>query len=156
MLKRIAVAGLVGAITIDVYLAVLHAYIFKDATVVQLLDWDASNALGMIAFKEGVSVIWLGLAMHLCVSMVWAAVYALAATRVAFLRTRPILSGIAFGIFVMLFMRYLIVPLGHAPQITATGIFLLSNAVAHTVFFGIPVAWLARGGGQPDAVRKIA
>ena len=143
MLKRIALAGLVGAFLIDLYLVVVHAYVFADASPVVLFDWDASNAVGMIAFKEGTSIIWLGLLLHLCVSMAWAAIFALAATRLRFLRGNPLLAGTAFGIAVMLVMRFLIVPLGGAPQINATGLALLSNTIAHTAFFGVPVAWLA-------------
>jgi uncharacterized membrane protein YagU involved in acid resistance len=145
MIRRIFLAGLTGAIAIDLYLALMHAFVFRDATPVQLFDWDASNAIGTIAFEEGASVVWLGLLLHICVSLAWAGVYALAATRVAYLRSAPVISGIAFGLFVMLFMRFLVVPLGHAPRITLSGAGLLSNAIAHTAFFGIPVAFIARG-----------
>lgn len=144
-LKAIVLAGITGAILIDLYLVVLHAGILHDATAQQVSQWDASNLLGRSAFRGGFGSAALGAAMHAIVSLAWAAIYVVAARRVPDLLRHPVLCGTIFGIIVMAVMRVDVVPLGNAaalPPIRPLGLFEL--LVAHTVFFGIPVALVVR------------
>ncbi len=139
----IFLAGTLGCVLIDAYLVVTHGLVFHDASALIVSQWDASNALGRAAFEGGWPTALLGFAMHYCVSVIWAAVYVAVALRVPALLRQPILSGIAFGLVVMLVMKYAIVPLGHASQGHPSPVQLVNQILAHVLAFGIPVALIA-------------
>lgn len=142
--RAIAVTGLTGAVSVDAYLALTLIFVFHRATLRGMLQWDASNALGDSAFSGGWNTALLGTAMHLVVSTIWAAVFIFAALRVPALLRRPILSGTLFGLLVMLVMSYLVVPLGHAQKFPQPPPIFVNQLIAHVVFFGIPVALVAK------------
>lgn len=144
LLKGSIVATLACAILIDAYLCVTHGLIFKDATPLQVSQWDASNVLGRAAFSGGLFAGALGFALHLAVSACWATAYVLAAARIRSLVERPFLWGALYGIAVMFAMRYLVVPLGHATLGGSTAASFTNVVIAHVAFFGIPVAPVAR------------
>lgn len=135
-------AGLIGAVTINLYLVVVEAWILHVATPVQISQWDASNILGVAAFNDGLYSAGLGLLLHVVVSLCWATLYLIVALSNDTVARHPWISGTAFGFIVMFAMR-LIVVLGHAslaPLSVGTFFMLL---IAHTLFFAIPVALVA-------------
>jgi uncharacterized membrane protein YagU involved in acid resistance len=136
----ILLAGALGCVLIDLYLVVTIAWVLRGATPIQISQWDASNALGVAAFSDGMPAALLGFAMHLCVSLIWAAIFVAVALRFRWVLAHPIVSGVVFGLVVMGVMRYLIVPLGHAHQPTGTPLTLVNQMLAHVVAFGLPVA----------------
>lgn len=146
IVATIVLAGTLGCVLIDAYLVVTHAWLFHDATALVVSQWDASNALGPAAFRGGLSTALLGFAMHYCVSLIWAAIFVISALRLRALSDYPILSGTAFGIVVLLVMKYAVVPLGHASQTIASPAQLVNQILAHVVAFGIPVALVAAAG----------
>jgi hypothetical protein len=139
-LGTIALAGVAGCVAIDLYLIVTHGLIFHDATALEVSQWDASNALGLSAFSGGLGTALLGLGMHLCVSLVWAAIYVFAARAAPALLRHPWLAGTVFGVVVWFAMRYLVVPLGHAHAGGFSPAQFANQGLAHILAFGIPVA----------------
>ncbi len=55
-------------------------------------------------------------------------------------RRYVVAAGLVFGACVMVVMIYGIVPLGHATRMHGTVAHLLNVLIAHTIFFGVPVA----------------
>ncbi len=139
--RRAILAGLVGAIGIDLYLSITLPLLHV-ANGIQLSQWDASNFLGDEAFRGGLSTAAIGLGMHVCVSVAWGIIFAFAFSRIAWIRAHPLLAGLIFGALVMQVMAYLVVPLGHASHPTPPFFQWLNNFIAHTLFFGVPVAWV--------------
>ena len=137
-------SGLAGAIAIFLYLTISLPLFFHTPPYL-LYTWDASNALGYAAASQAsaATVILVGQGMHLIVSLVWGFAFVLVARGIPEMVRRPIPWGIVFGLIVMIVMRFGVVPLGHAPHITFTLAGLLNNVVAHTLFFGVPVALAA-------------
>ena len=135
---------LLVAILIDAYLSITHAFIFHDATPLEVSQWDASNVLGRAAFQGGWATAGLGFLLHLAVSLSWATLYVFAATRLRTLVDRPILWGAVYGILVMLVMRFAVVPLGHAALGATSPAALINVSIAHVLSFGIPVALVTR------------
>jgi uncharacterized membrane protein YagU involved in acid resistance len=138
--EAVAWSGIAGWLLIDLYLVVTHGLIFHDANALQISQWDASNALGPAAFNGGVPAALLGLVMHFCVSLIWAAIFVAVALRVPALLSHPLISGTIFGLVIFAVMIYGIVPLGHAVQVATTSPKLFNSVLAHIVAFGIPVA----------------
>ena len=132
------IAGLVGAIAIDLYLMVSLTLFFK-GTPLLLMQWDASNALGAAAYGEGWTAAIVGTLMHFAVSIAWGALFVAVALRARWLTEHPIASGAVLGIVAMVVMRA-VIHLGHA-LIRPFSSFeaFLNNVIAHLVF-GVAVA----------------
>ena len=138
--RRAIFAGVAGAIAIDLYLSITLP-LMHVANGITLSQWDASNLLGSDAFRGGLSTAAIGFGIHLCVSVAWGIVFAFAYARIAWIREHALLAGLIFGALVMQVMAYLIVPLGHASHPAPSLSGWMNNFVAHTLFFGVPVAW---------------
>jgi len=141
--KSVVLAAVAGAVLINVYLAISEVGIFHVATAQQLSQWDWSNVAGAAAFQGGWRTAALGFFLHLTVSAVWAAIAVLCARNVKALGAHPIVWGFFYGLIVMAIMRWGVVPLGHAMKPHAKPVWMLNLVIAHTLFFGIPVAWVA-------------
>ena len=133
------VAGLTGGVFIDAYLLATVVGLGHAATVTSFYQFVAAGAIGTAAaFNGGMGAALLGLALHLMVSAAWGVGYAYLATTTPQLHARPILSGIAFGIGVMLAMQLVEVAAGIFRFPGPGGWF--NALVAHAIFFGLPVA----------------
>lgn len=137
-------AGLTGAVTIFLYLTVSLPLFFHISPLL-LYTWDASNALGYHAASQAsvATIILVGQGSHVLVSLVWGFVFVGLLRLVPAIRRMPLRWGFVYGIFVMLFMHYVVVPLGHAPNNPYTLPGFANTFVAHTFFFGMPLAWVA-------------
>jgi hypothetical protein len=137
-------AGLTGAVTIFLYLTISLSLLFHISPLL-LYTWDASNTLGYAAASHASipTIIFVGQGMHIVVSVVWGFVFVGLLRVVPSIRRTPLAWGFVYGVFAMLFMHYIVVPLGHAPQNAYTLPALANNLVAHTFFFGMPVAFVA-------------
>ncbi len=140
-------ASAVGLVAITVYLVVVRAVMTGTSLVTgteQLLQWDASNAYGAAAFSGGWALAVIGLLMDVVVSTWWAAIFTIVYVNVPFVRRYPLLSGLLFGTAVMCIMIYFVVPLGHARQAPQTVVSTLNTLIAHSLFFGLPLALTIR------------
>jgi hypothetical protein len=136
-------AAIVGLTTITIYLVVERAFAERLSVVLglqQLLQWDASNGYGRAAFEGGWPMALIGLAMDFVVSLAWAVAFTALYVAVPVVRRTVAPTGLVFGAVVMVVMIYAIVPIGHATQMHSTVARVINVLVAHTVFFGLPIA----------------
>jgi hypothetical protein len=149
------VAGLCGAVLIDLYLIVTETFVIRNATPLLVMQWDASNALGMAAYRGGWATAALGTLMHFAVSIIWGALYVAAAVRVRWFVSHPIAGGVLLGVVAMSVMRA-VIHLGHAIVRPFPNALYFSNIlIAHVVFFGIPVALVASRLLRNRALRAV-
>jgi uncharacterized membrane protein YagU involved in acid resistance len=140
--RAAVIAGLVAG-TIDIGAAALINHVGPAL----ILQGIASGLIGMRSYAGGAGTVTLGLALHLAMSIAIAGIYAVAATRLAWLRSRPILAGLAFGLGVFVVMNLIVVPLsafGPKPAHISL-VWVLLNVLAMLVF-GVIVATIVRGG----------
>jgi hypothetical protein len=136
------VAGLAGAIAIDLYAIAVLVFGTHSATLTGLYQYIASGAIGQAAYA-GTSGVILGVALHLAIGVLWGLGYVYAASRQPQVLARPLVSGIVFGLVVLLAMQLVEVAANIYTHLPDT--FELVNAlIAHTLFFGIPIAYIAR------------
>lgn len=136
-------AAVAGLVTITIYLAIERAVAQHLPVVLclqQLLQWDASNAYGSRAFDGGWAMAAIGAAMDFVVSLCWAMLFMALYAISPVVRGHVAASGLLFGALVMVVMIFGIVPLGHAAQLQRTPAHIVNVLVAHTIFFGLPVA----------------
>jgi hypothetical protein len=80
------------------------------APPIRVFQGVASGFFGSRAFSGGTSTALAGLAVHVFVAFAAAAVY-VAASRIApSLNDHPVLSGVAYGVGVHLFMTFIVIP----------------------------------------------
>ncbi|WP_066809712.1 hypothetical protein [Sphingomonas asaccharolytica] len=140
--RAVVVAGLVAG-TLDIGAAALINHVGPAL----ILQGIASGLVGMKSYAGGAGTVALGLALQLAMSIVIAGIYAAAAARLAWLRSRPVLAGLAFGLGVFVVMNLIVVPLsafGPKPAHISLA-WLLLNVVAMLVF-GVIVAMIVRWG----------
>ncbi len=143
----VVAASAVGLVAITVYLVVARAVLTGTPVVLgteQLLQWDASNAFGAAAYSGGWTVAGIGLLMDAVVSTWWAAVFVILYLNAPLVRRYPVFSGLLFGAAVMGVMIYLVVPIGHAAQAPRTAVSTINTLIAHSLFFGVPLALTVR------------
>jgi hypothetical protein len=146
-LRAIAFATLTGLVTITIYLIVsrfITDHVPLGVGLERLLQWDASNAYGDAAYRGGWGMAAAGMAMDVAVTVVWAAVFVYAYANFTLVRRRSMLLGFLLGIAVMIVMTYAVVPLGHARQPSTAFLAIANIAIAHALFFGVPVMWVVR------------
>jgi hypothetical protein len=145
--RAAVIASLVGGVVVTVYLVASRFVLAHNAPLDGLLvimQWDASNQFGDAAYQGGWGMAGMGWLMDCVVSLVWAFVFAYIYIRAPLVRRHALASGLLFGVFVMIVMIYCVVPLGHARRAPNTLMFIVNTGLAHTVFFGLPVAWTVR------------
>lgn len=134
----IAAAGLImGAM--DITAAFVTAYALRGISPVRVLQSVASGLLGASAFQGGARTAALGLALHFLIATTAAAVYYAASRKLALLTRHAVISGIAYGIAVYLFMNLVVLPLSAAqPRYTALSIAI--GLTVHMLCVGLPVS----------------
>ena len=137
--RAVILAGIAGNVAISLYLSFALPVFFRRSPLL-LFQWDASNIVGTWAYAHGLTAAALGLFFDFIVSWCWAGIFALLYVKLAAVRRSPALAGLAFGAIVMAVMLFLVVPLGHAARASTNALPLLNTLIAHTVFFGLPVA----------------
>jgi len=129
------VAGVIAGALIDTFLVIAN-----HATYLQIWQFVASAIVGGAAFASPSYAI-LGFAMHFAISIVWASIYAWAAFGpVPALLRAPVLSGLLYGIVVMVGMTVVLMVNHVGPAGIPDAGTLVKSLIAHTVFFGLPVA----------------
>jgi hypothetical protein len=132
------IAGIAGGILIDLLLfAVQLAAGTPVAKLAGNFAFIAATLMGPGAYASPAAVP-IGIVLHFCVAVGWALGYVYLVRSQPQLLTRPLISGAAFGLMVYIFMQIVILTAGqyHRPGPGA----LLTQLVAHIVFFGMPVA----------------
>lgn len=139
IVKQGAAAGVVGAVTIELYLY-LTTILPAHQSLLEAWRWIASAALGRAALTTPNDA-WLGLLFHVCVSVGWAGGYAYFAQSRPFVNARWFVSGVGYGVVVYVFMQVLLLGVGELVP-PPTPLDLLNALAAHTLFFGVPVAFV--------------
>ena len=148
--KEAVAAGIVGAITLHLY---LYATVVapQHGSMIGVWQFIASVALGKVAFTS-TSYAWLGLLIHFIVSIGWAGGYAYLASRRPFMNQRWAISGLVYGVVVYMFMQLILLG-ANALKLPATPNDFIIAIVGHTVFFGLPVAFVVSRLNQPTSAR---
>ena len=143
LIQAILAGGLVGG-ALDIAYAILAN--LHRAPPGRVLQSVAAGLLGKGAFQGGAPVAALGLALHLGIVLVMAAVFTLAATRLTELVRRPWLWGPLYGIGLYLVMNFLVRPLSASPPKAPPPLTLITfgDVLSHMFFVGLVIALFAR------------
>jgi hypothetical protein len=138
------VAGLIIAVLRQIDVFVIYGLLLEVPYLVQL-QFIASGLVGPAAFAGGLGSALLGLVLHVVFSLVIAAIFILAATRLPVLRRNLIPGGLLYGIVVYFVMNFVATPLSAAPP--PEGILLaviVEGILGHALTIGLPLAFITR------------
>ncbi|MGC1381207.1 MAG: hypothetical protein WA814_09345 [Candidatus Baltobacteraceae bacterium] len=135
------VAGIAAGFTYDLYIW-LTTVLPQHGSIAAVWQLDASTVVGKIALSDP-GYAWLGVAIHALVSIGWAGGYAYLALRQRALNERWVASGLLYGIVVYVVMQ-LILLAGNAFAPAPNPTLFLNAVVAHSAFFGLPVAFVVK------------
>ena len=95
-----------------------------------------SMANGLFYFAPGPAL--LGLLVHLLWSAFWGMIFGLIARGLHLTEGVAIISGLVYGLLVMLVMIFIVVPIVGAPDLPRL-VGTLSFIIAHALFYGLPL-----------------
>jgi len=141
-------AGLIAGI-LDITAACIHAYLRNGTTPEQILRGIAGGAFGKEAAANGNMMIVWGLLFHFLIAISFTFFFFLLAKMIPSLVKYPIPVAIAYGAFVWLFMRYVVLNYISTIKIRPiTGkeatIHAIIGAVILMICIGLPNALLAK------------
>ena len=84
-----------------------------------LLRFIAGCLLGVSALHGGLAMAALGLAIHYTITLFWAALFLVAASRISFLTRHAIASGLLYGGLIYVVMNFVVLPLTRLPSALA-------------------------------------
>ncbi len=118
-----------------------------------ILQVVARGVLGKASYSGGAYSAALGMILQWAMSLLIAAIFVLAATRMPILRRRWMAAGLAYGIVVFFVMNYVVMPLsrvGSSPHFTISTFAMNMLAM---LLFGLIIAFFAQrfGSGPTDA-----
>jgi hypothetical protein len=122
-------------------LAAFLTSLAKGGTVQGVLKAIASGLLGAPAFRGGLEVAMLGLALHFAIMFVIVLVYFYASRYLVILANRPVVSGLAYGAAVYAVMNLIVLPLSaiaFKPRYTASS--LAVDIPVHMICVGLTIA----------------
>lgn len=142
----ILIGGLIAG-TLDITYACVHSYV-RGRTPVRVLQSVASGALGQSAYQGGLKTAALGLFFHFLIALMAAAVYYFASRVIRFMVTRPVISGIIFGLGVYLVMNCLVLQLSAIHSTAYPWSYprsiLIGGLLIHMFGIGLPIALVTR------------
>jgi uncharacterized membrane protein YagU involved in acid resistance len=137
--KSVLAGGLLGG-ALDLLFAVSFAG-YNGVAPGRVFQAIASGLLGASAFTGGTDVQALGVACHFGLSVLWASLFALVASRLPAMTKRPVLAGAVFGILIFLAMRLAVLPLSAYPNpVTFKPLSTVLDLLSHMFLFGTPIA----------------
>ena len=136
--------GLIAG-TLDISDALVFSH-FRGVAPDRVFQYIASGLIGMRAFSLGINAVTLGVILHYAIALGWTAIFYLASRRFVILLRRPILTGIAYGVVVYLFMNMVVLPLSGVPHPIkpATLASRINGVLAVVLFIGLTISVLIR------------
>jgi uncharacterized membrane protein YagU involved in acid resistance len=140
-------AGLIAG-ALDIIAACLHAYVARDTQPEQVLRYIASGVFGKDSASGNMMIVW-GLLFHFLIAISFTFLFFLLTRMIPSLVNYPVPVAIAYGAFVWLFMRYIVLNYISTIKIRPiTGKEAIINAIIGAVILmvciGLPNALLAR------------
>lgn len=142
-LRRAIVLGGLAAGALDL-IGAFALYARSAPGAVRVMQSIAGGVLGAATYQGGEAAAILGVILHFAIATIWAAIFAVTASRVRALLAHPWIAGTIYGVFVYFAMNTIVLPLS-ALHAKAWPLRLDAPLIAvHIVAVGLPIAFAAR------------
>jgi uncharacterized membrane protein YagU involved in acid resistance len=150
VIRAIVLGGLIAG-TIDVG----AACVINGRSIPFILHAIAGGLLAQRSFAGGTATVLLGFFLQELMSIVIAAIYVLAAQKLALLTQRWVVFGLLYGVGIFVVMNYVVMPLsawGHASHFTMQK--FLENLAA-MLLFGLIVSYFTQRRALPTVALPV-
>jgi hypothetical protein len=110
----------------------------------RVLQGIASGLLGSQSFNGGLTTAVLGLILHFVIAFGAASLFYAASRKLEFLTRHAVVSGLAFGVAVYIFMNYIVLPLSAVKLRHHSVADILTAVLVLMVLFGLPISLITR------------
>ena len=143
--KAIFWGGLVAG-ALDLAGACVVSWLRGGVTPVRVMQSVASGLLGSASYSGGAKTAALGVVLHFFIATIWTVVFYAASRKLRFLLEQPVLWGLVYGVFVWVFMNFVVLPLSAFPP-SRTAPTLSGRIIGLLVIMfciGLPIALIVR------------
>jgi hypothetical protein len=138
---RGVLTGTVIAGVLDATFAVIvDVVILRAFSLLGVLQWIASGALGSAAFSGGLATAVLGVVIHFALAAFFATLYWIASLRIGALRSHAAPLGIVYGAAIWIVMDLIVLPRSGVPKAAFDPIVFTAFLLDHAFFVGLPIA----------------
>ena len=130
--------------TLDILDAIVFFGLRNRVAPTRIFQSIAAGLLGRAAFSGGLRTAILGGALHYFIAFMVVATYFVLSRAIAFLRQRPIIAGIGYGMCVYLFMNLVVLPLSNAGRGVFVWPVIANGVLIHMFAVGLPSSVFAR------------
>ena len=127
---------------LDALAASISAYIPRGITPDKVWRFVASGVFGKEASEGGTPMVIMGLCFHFIIAYGWTTLFFLAYPRIKLLSENKYLVGMVYGIFVLLSMNLVVVPLSNVPN-PNPGTVQVQQLLIHMFLVGLPISLMA-------------
>jgi hypothetical protein len=146
--KRSALWVLAGGLvagTFDITYACVFWAIKIGAPPTRIFQSVARGLLGAASFRGGAATAALGLFLHYFIATSMSFFYYFVARKWAVLYKYPLRCGALYGLFLFVFMTYVVVPLSAARGGASPGkLWIALSILVHMFLIGVPIAFFTR------------
>src|SRR6185369_14622181 len=147
-LRRWALWVLAGGLvagTFDITYACVFWAIKIGAPPTRIFQSVARGLLGAASFRGGAATAALGLFLHYFIATSMSFFYYFVARKWAVLYKYPLRCGAVYGLFLFVFMTYVVVPLSAARGGASPGkLWIALSILVHMFLIGVPIAFFTR------------
>ena len=143
--KAIFWGGLIAG-ALDLAGACVVSWLRAGLRPVVIMQSVASGLLGRAAYSGGAKTAALGVVLHFFIATIWTVVFYAASRKLRFLLEQPILWGLVYGVFVWVFLNFVVLPLSAFPP-ARTAPTLSGRIIGLLVIMfcvGLPIAIIVR------------
>ena len=133
-------AGIAGGVCFDLFVY-LASLLPAHASILSLWQAFAAAAFGKSAYSAD-SYVWAGLVLNLLAAAAWGCGYAYMAQTKPAINKQPAVSGVLFGLVVYVVMQFVLFSVQALKVPDLVSVYV--GVIGTTVFFGVPVAFVAR------------
>jgi uncharacterized membrane protein YagU involved in acid resistance len=134
----------VGAL--DGLAAVITTFLYGNSPA-RMFQTIARGLLGRASYDGGWKTVLLGVALHVLIAFIWAAIYNGASLKIPALIRRAALCGPIYGVVVYFAMQIIVLPLSaleRPPFTFEPPLRMLQGIIVHIICVGLPIALMAR------------
>lgn len=140
ILAGAAIAGVLDA----AFAVIVDVVILRAFSLLGVLQWIASGAIGGAAFNGGLATAALGIAIHFALAALFATAYWIASLRIGALRSHAVPFGLSYGAAIWIVMDLIVLPHSGVPRTAFNPIVFAAFLADHALFVGLPIALAIR------------
>jgi uncharacterized membrane protein YagU involved in acid resistance len=143
-LRAILSGAIIAGVLDATFAVVVDVVILRAYSLLGVLQWIASGAIGNAAFSGGLATAALGVAIHFALAFFFATIYWVASSRIVALRTHAVPLGILYGAVIWIVMDLIVLPNSGVPKAAFNPIVFAAFLVDHALFVGLPIAYAVK------------